>query len=88
MRPKDPWTVTAYLGKPIADDGPKRDYLVTVFKRLKAGDLYALVLRTTSRQPIEWVRAHVDEIVALGIQKDPIAKLPQLPIVALNVEYA
>ena len=64
------------------------DYFVTVFKKLKSGDLYALVLRVSVDKPIQWVRAHVDEIVRNGITVDRIANNPNLPIVALNIEYA
>lgn len=78
--------VVVRIGATPQTDGPLQDYLVTVFKALKSGDLYALVLRVTVAQSIEWVRAHVDEIANIGVQNDSVARLPQLPIVALNVE--
>lgn len=68
--------------------GTPRDYLVSVFKALKSGGLYVLVLRVTVSQTIEWVRSHVDEIVAVGVQHDSVARNTALPIVALNVEPA
>lgn len=79
---------SVHIGTRSQTDGPARDYLVTVFKALKSGDLYALVLRITVAQTIEWVRANVDEIVALGSQKDSVARNSALPIVALNVALA
>lgn len=75
-------------GVQAAAPGASRDYLVTVFKPLKSGALYALVLRVQVAQPIEWVRAHVDEIATRGVRQDRIAKDPNVPIVALNVELA
>jgi hypothetical protein len=80
--------VQVRIGKREGAAGPQQNYLVTVYKALKSGDLFALVLNVQVSAPIEWVRRHVDEIVTVGIQQDSIAKLPQLPIVALSVELA
>ena len=80
--------VCVRIGAGSKKDGIARDYLVTVFKALKSGDLYALVLRVTVAQTVEWVRAHVDEIVAVGIENDSVARNSALPIVALNVALA
>lgn len=76
------------IGTQNQTNGSPRDYLVTVFKALKSGDLYALVLRITVAQTIEWVRAHVDEIAAVGVRNDGVARNTTLPIVALNVALA
>lgn len=76
------------IGAQPPTGGAPRDYLVTVFRALKSGHLYALVLRVTVAQTIEWVRTHVDEIVALGSQHDNVARNTELQIVALNVESA
>jgi hypothetical protein len=76
------------IGKHHQTVGAARDYLVTVYKALKSGDLYALVLRVNVAQSIDWVRANVDEIVAVGIKDDAVAKNPALPVVALNVALA
>ena len=76
------------IGTETKTSGDPRDYLVTVFKALKSGDLYALILRVTVAQSIEWVRAHVDDIVAAGSQHDGVARNSLLPIVALNVASA
>jgi hypothetical protein len=74
---------SAFIGAQKHPDGPLRDYLVTVFKKLKCGGLYALVLRVSVAQPIEWVRWHVDEIVAIGSKQDR-----HLETVALNIAAA
>lgn len=80
--------IVVRIGTTPPSGGTARDYLVTVFKALKSGDIFALVLRVSVAQSIEWVRTNVDEIVAAGIQNDSVAKNPALPIVALNVALA
>lgn len=80
--------ITVRIGDSASTNGPPTDYFVTVFKALKSGALYALVLRVTVAQPIQWVRAHADEIAAIGVQQDTVARNPNLPIVALNAALA
>lgn len=64
------------------------EYRITVFQRIgQAGDLFALVLRVSVAQSIEWVRQHADEIAACGIQQDRVASRLGAPV-ALAVEVA
>lgn len=57
------------------------EYLLTVFSPIKAGPatLLATVLRVGVEQPLEWVKAHADEIAAKAVSR---------PVVALWIEVA
>lgn len=66
----------------------ERVYLVSSFQALKSGHLFMLELRVAVAQPIEWVRAHAEEIARRGIQQDRVANKLASPIVALNVVEA
>lgn len=46
-------------------------YRLTVFSPIKAGPaaMLATVLRVEVEEPVEWVRAHADEIAARAVER-------------------
>lgn len=64
-----------------------QNFAVTVFQSLKNGDLYAIVLRVSVDQSIDWVRQNVQAIAYQGIAQDSLGRRLGEPV-ALWVEAA